>query len=614
MKQRISLLLALLLCLSLALTGCEGQAADTDSDAVTDNTAVSGSADAEAVTLLDADEMFTDRDYEVGYDESECVVITLNGDSASCDSDSVTVSGSTVTITDEGTYLLTGSLTDGMVIVDAGDSDKLQLVLDGVDICSETAAALYIRQADKVFVTLASGSENTLSNGGSFVDIDENSIDAVIFSKDDLTLNGSGTLTVQSPAGHGIVSKDDLVITSGTYNITADSHGLSGKDSVRISEGTLTIVSGKDGVHAENADDSSLGYLYIAGGTFDITAEGDGLSAESILQIDGGTFAIATGGGSANGESDRNDSWSRFGGMQYSTDSSDEDTGSVKGVKSSGDLVLNGGTFTVDAADDALHSNADLTVTGGTYTLSSGDDGMHADGTLTITGGTLNIVTSYEGIEGQSIDITGGVISVTASDDGLNASGGNDESGYSGFGGGMDAFSTDTDCTLTISGGTLTVTAGGDGIDSNGSLTVTGGTVWVDGPTDSGNGALDYGTSATITGGTFVALGSSAMAVNFGSNSTQGCMLITVSTQQAGTEITLADSSGTVLVSGTAGKSYNSVLISCPGLAQGETYTLTTGSDSTEITLSSLVYSASGTSGMGGGNMGDNRGGRGGMH
>ncbi|MCD8047771.1 MAG: carbohydrate-binding domain-containing protein [Clostridiales bacterium] len=612
MKQRISLLLALLLCLSLALTGCESQAADTDSDAVTDSAAVSGFADAEAVVLLDTDEMFTDRDYEVGYDESTCVVITLDGDSASCDSDSVTVSGSTITITDEGTYLLTGTLTDGMVIVDADDSDKLQLVLDRVDICSGTSAALYIRQADKVFLTLASGSENTLSNGGSFVDIDENSIDAVIFSKDDLTLNGSGTLTVQSPAGHGIVSKDDLVITSGTYDITADSHGLSGKDSVRISEGTLTIVSGKGGVHAENADDSSLGYLYIAGGTFDITAEGDGLSAGSVLQIDGGTFTVTTGGGSANGESDRNDSWSRFGGMQYSADSTDEGTASVKGVKSSGDLVLNGGTFTVDAADDALHSNADLTVTGGTYTLSSGDDGVHADGTLTITGGTLNIVTSYEDIEGQSINLSGVVISVTASDDGLNASGGNDESGYAGFGGGMDAFSADTDCTLTISGGTLTVTAGGDGIDSNGSLTVTGGTVWVDGPTDSGNGALDYGTSATITGGTFVALGTSAMAVNFGSSSTQGSMLITVSTQQAGTEITLADSSGTVLVSGTAGKGYNSVLISCPGLAQGKTYTLTTGSDSTEITLSSLVYSS--TSGGMSGTMGDNRGDRGGMH
>ncbi|MCC8181880.1 MAG: carbohydrate-binding domain-containing protein [Clostridiales bacterium] len=610
MNKRISILLALLLCFSPALTSCESQASDAD----TETTVESVSTDAEAITLLDTDDMFTDRDYEVGYDESECVVITLDGDSASCDSDSVTVSGSTVTITDEGTYLLTGDLTDGMIIVDADDSDKLQLVLDGVDICSGTSAALYVRQADKVFVTLASGSENTLSNGGSFVDIDENSIDAVIFSKDDLTLNGSGTLTIQSPAGHGIVSKDDLVITSGTYDITAASHGLSSKDSVRISEGAFTIVSGKDGVHAENADDSSLGYLYIAGGSFDITAEGDGLSAGSVLQIDGGTFTVATGGGSANGESDRNDSWSRFGGMQYSSGSGDEESASVKGIKASGDLVLNGGTFTVDAADDALHSNADITVTGGNYSLSSGDDGLHADGALSITGGTLNVVTCYEGIEGQSIDISGGSITVTASDDGLNASGGNDESGYSGFGGGMDAFSTDTGCTITISGGSLTVSAGGDGIDSNGSLTVTGGTVWVDGPTDSGNGALDYGTEATISGGTFVALGTSAMAVNFGSSSTQGSMLITVSSQQAGTEIALADSSGTVLVSGTAGKSYNSVLISCPGLAQGETYTLTTASDSTEITLSSLVYSSSGGAMGMGGTMGDNRGGRGGMH
>ncbi len=620
MKKRISTLSVLLLSLALVPSGC-GSASVAESTETESTSAEGSSTSAEAVTLLDTDELFSDRDYEVGYDESESVLITLNGDSASCDSDSVTISGSTVTITDEGPYILSGTLTDGMIIVDAEDSDKLQLVLDGVTIHSETSAALYIRQADKVFITLASGSENTLSNGGEFIAIDENNIDAVIFSKDDLTLNGSGTLTIQSPAGHGIVSKDELTITSGTYDITAASHGLSGKDSVCISDGTFTIVSGKDGIHAENDDDSSLGYLYIASGTYDITAEGDGLSVGSILQIDGGTFSIVTGGGSANGESDRNDGWSQFGGMQYSSEDADEDTASVKGIKASGNLVLNGGTFDIDAADDTLHSNGDLTVTGGSYTLSSGDDGLHADGALTVSGGTIDIATSYEGIEGTTIDITGSTITLVASDDGLNAAGGNDESGYSAFGGGMDAFDTDEDAVITITGGSLTIDAGGDGLDSNGSLVITGGEIWIDGPTDSGNAALDYGIDATITGGTIVAVGSSAMAVNFSSDSTQGCILVSVNTQQAGTEVTLTDSDGTVLLSWTAGKSYDSVLISCSELVQGETYTLTTGSDTTEITLDSLVYSAgtgfstgTGTgAGMGAGgmngNMGNNRGG-----
>ena len=166
-------------------------------------------------------------------------------------------------------------------------------MLDGADIHSETSAAIYVRQADKVFLTMATGSVNTLSNGGTFTAIDENNIDAVVFSKEDLTLNGNGTMTVESPAGHGVVSKDDLVLTSGTYEITASSHGLSGKDSVRIAAGSFTIVSGKDGIHAENADDSELGFLYIAGGVLQIDASGDGIDSNGSLTVSGGETYVS---------------------------------------------------------------------------------------------------------------------------------------------------------------------------------------------------------------------------------------------------------------------------------------------------------------------------------
>lgn len=173
--------------------------------------------------------------------------ISLNGDSASCSSQAVDISGSTVTISQEGSYILSGSLNDGTIVVDAPDTAKLQLVLDGVDISSSSSAAIYILEADKVFITTAAGSENSLNNGGEYVAVDDNNIDAVIFSKADLTLNGSGTLSINAEAGHGIVSKDDLVLTSGSYEIEAASHGLSGKNSVRIANGSYTIVSGKDG-------------------------------------------------------------------------------------------------------------------------------------------------------------------------------------------------------------------------------------------------------------------------------------------------------------------------------------------------------------------------------
>lgn len=593
MKKRE--LIALALAVALLLTGCAGgQSGDTENAAAASGT--------------NSSEMFTDRDFEIGYDESESVAILLKGDAVSCDSDAVQVSGSTVTITDEGTYVLCGALDDGMVIVDAESTDKLHLVLDGADIHSETSAAIYVRQADKVFLTLAADSGSTLSNGGQFTDIDDNHIDAVIFSKDDLTLNGNGSLTIESPAGHGVVSKDDLVFTSGTYDIAASSHGLSGKDSVRIAAGSFTIVSGQDGIHAENADDSELGFLYIAGGEFAITAEGDGMSAGSYAQVENGEFSIQAGGGSAAVSTTQSSDWGGFFRQEGAADASEADTASTKGVKASGDLELNGGNFTIDAADDALHSNANLTISGGSYAIMTGDDGMHADAQLAITDGEINITKSYEGIEGLSIAISGGNIALVASDDGLNAAGGNDQSG---FGGPRqnDGFSSGSDCDISISGGVLQIDASGDGIDSNGSLTVSGGETYVSGPTNGGNGALDYASDAVITGGIFIAAGSSQMAQNFGSASTQGAMMVSVGSQQAGSTVELTDSTGQPLLSWTAEKAFESVVISCPEIVQGAAYTLTVGDFATQISMDSLIY---GTNiGMGGMSAADGRGGMG---
>lgn len=278
------------------LSAC-GSAETAESAAASSQAAQTGTV--QFTSTESSSEMFTDRDLEIGYDEDTSAQITLTGSGASCDSDAVQISGSTVTITDEGTYILSGTLENGMIVVSAEDTDKVQLVLNGVEISNDTSAAIYVLEADKVFITTAAGTENLLANGGEYIAIDDNNIDAVIFSKADLTLNGAGTLTINAAAGHGIVSKDELVLTSGTYVITAASHGISGKDSVRIASGTYTITSGKDGIHAENTDDTSLGHLYVAGGTFVITADGDGLSASSYLQIDDGEFTITTGEGSA---------------------------------------------------------------------------------------------------------------------------------------------------------------------------------------------------------------------------------------------------------------------------------------------------------------------------
>ncbi|MDO4547186.1 MAG: carbohydrate-binding domain-containing protein [Clostridia bacterium] len=549
------------------------------------------SASLSGASLLDVSDMFTSRDREIGYDEDESVVITLTGDGAQCDSDLVSISGSTVIIRGEGTFIISGTLTNGMVAVDANNTDKIQLVLSGASISCETSAAIYVKQADKVFITLASGTENSVSNGGSFIAIDENNIDSAIFSKDDLTLNGLGSLSVNSPAGHGIVGKDDLVITSGNYNINALNHGLDGKDSVRIAGGSFVINSGKDAVHAENDDDATSGLLYISGGNFDLTSDGDGLSAASGLQIDGGSFAILSGSGSGN-----MDIWS-------------DNSASAKGVKAEGALLIRDGKLAIDASDDGIHSNGNVTIAGGSIDIATGDDAVHADQQATITGGIINITDSYEGIEGLNILISGGDIRLVSSDDGLNAAGGNDQSGFGGRRG-MDGFGSTSNASITIEGGTVRVNASGDGIDSNGSIIITGGETYVSGPENSGNGAVDYASEATISGGIFIASGASGMAQGFSSSSTQGAAFISVDSQSGQSAITLTNASGETLANWTPEKSYNSVVISCPGMIQGETYTLSCGSYTTQFTLDSLVYNAGGGWGGGRGMGGGGRGGR----
>ena len=282
----------LLLSLSLLLSGCQNT--DTGS-----NGGDSASTGAESVAVIDTAALFSDRDLDGSYDESAAVHIQLEGETAVCDSDAVSIDGSRITLLDEGTYLVSGALTDGQIVVDAGDTDKVQIVLASASLTCADSAAIYSKSADKVFLTLAEGTENTLTNGGSYTAIDKNNIDSVVFSKTDLTLNGSGSLTIDAQAGHGVVSKDELTITGGSYTVTAAEHGMTGKDSLAVAGGDFTIISGKDGLHAENADDSALGFLYVADGTFTITAQGDAVSASGALQVDGGTFDLTTGGGSA---------------------------------------------------------------------------------------------------------------------------------------------------------------------------------------------------------------------------------------------------------------------------------------------------------------------------
>ena len=586
--------LVAILCAALLLTGCGSDPIDT---APGNETEGSSSANTSAVSMDTAD-LFTDRDYETGYSESDCTILTLNG--ASVIGSGADIDGATVTITEPGDYLLRGTLDDGQIIVDVEKTEKVRLILADAAIASSTSAPIYVRQADKVFITL--DGDNTLTNGGSFEAIDDNNIDAVIFSKEDLTLNGAGSLTIVSPAGHGIVSKDELTVTGGSYDISCASHAVCGKDNLCIAGGSFTIAAGKDGLRAAHDEDTTLGFLYIADGTFTIAAEGDGIAASGSMEISGGIYDITTGGGSENGTQQTSGGWGQMGGgrggfgggmggpgMSFGGESTEsEDSTSIKGIKAAGDLTIHGGTFTLDCADDAVHSNTNVTIHGGSFTIATGDDGFHADETLTITNGTFDISESYEGLEGLHVLISGGDIRLISSDDGINAAGGTDSSGMGGrdqfgpggMGGGMSA---NSDGSIIISGGSIYMEASGDGIDANGYLEITGGYTVVTGPTQGDTATLDYDTTATISGGTFIGTGASGMAQTFSGN-TQGIIAVSLGgSAPAGTELVLTDAAGKEVVSFTPGLSYAVVILSTPDMVSGETYTISVGTATGEF-------------------------------
>ena len=348
---------------------------------------------------IDITDMFTKRDLSGSYDESEAVKITLSGKTAACNSSNVQIEDGVVTIKAAGVYVLSGTLTDGTIVVDAGDDDKIQLVLDGVSITAADYAAIYAKNADKVFVTLAEGAENSLTVSGDYVQTDDNNVDAVIFAKCDLTLNGIGSLTVKDTTGHGIVSKDDLVVTGGTYTIDSQDHCLNGKDSVRIADGTFNLSCDEDGIHAGN-DDQQDGYVYIEGGDINISVGDDAIHAEGLLIITGGDIDVSksyegvegykilvTGGDIDVISSD--DGFNAAGGSSGSGDNHD---GFGDSSGSGDDHDGFGGGPGMDGVDMDADSDAYILITGGTININADGDGIDSNGYIGITGGSVYVL------------------------------------------------------------------------------------------------------------------------------------------------------------------------------------------------------------------------------
>lgn len=494
-----------------------------------------------------------------------------------------------ITITTEGVYNLTGTISDGIIRVNT--EGNVKLVLNNVNITNSSGPAIYIENASDVIIELAESSNNYFEDGSSYSGYEIDVI-GTIFSHDDITFQGNGTLEVVSNNEDAIVSKDDLKIVNGTYIITSKDDGIRGKDSVYIQNGTFNINSTGDAIKSTNDTETDKGYILIENGTFKINSTLDGIDSQTKLLIQNGIFDITTGGGSNNSSS--SDNWGRWG------NSNSSNSESAKGIKTGDNLVIENGTFNFNTSDDAIHCNNYVGIISGTLNITSGDDGIHADTELIIDGGRINITKSYEGLEASKITINNGNINVVASDDGINVAGGNDSSAMGRPG--ENNYSNSTDNVLTINNGNISVNSIGDGIDVNGSAYITGGNVVVYGPTNSGNGALDYDRTFEVNGGTLIAGGSSGMLQSCSSSSSIYNLTIVFNfTYGSGDVVTIVDSSNNKVVSYESNKSYSSLIVASPKLQKGSKYIIKVNDEEYQtFTISNITTTIGNYNGMGG--------------
>ena len=502
--RRLTLrLLCIALCACMALNGCS-------STSLPDDTLSSEQEEMDDSVSSSEDSAYTYSDYELddSFDRQSAASITLSGSTAQSNGSGVSINNATVTISKEGCYLISGELEDGQIIVDAGDSDKVQLVLNKASIHCSTGSAILVRNADKVKVTLAADSENELSDGTEYQTDDDNP-DAALFSKDDLVINGSGSLTVQGNYKHGIAGNDDLVITGGRLTVNSLSHALRGKDSVAILDGTFVLTSQKDGIQASNTEDSTKGWVQIDGGNFTIQSSGDGIQAETNLSIYDGSFTITSGGGAVNGADhteNRGGGFGRPGGNR--PDSANGQTSPempsqpaeggqtpsempsqpaeggqtpsempsqpaeggqtpsempsqpAEGEQSSSgnesdysELIFDPDDFDDTSTDDSdttvstkgIKAGNALLIQQGTFVIDSADDAIHSNYSVTIDGGSFQLSSGDDGIHAEAyLNINGGTTTIAESYEGLEAA------------------------QIHISGGTTQVSSSDDGLNATG--------------------------------------------------------------------------------------------------------------------------------------------------
>lgn len=556
-KKYIILLMSIFL-----LTACANSKTEVmNNQSVSSNDKI---AETSTITVDTIEEVIFDKEdiYKEWKNESY-TSITLNNDDVLVNGDGASFNNNIVSITSAGTYVVSGTLENGQILINTTDTESVRLILNGVNITTSDNASIYAKQAEKLIISLENDTENTLSDGKNYTVQNDDSPNATIYSKNNLSINGNGSLIINGNFNNAIYTKDDLKIASGNITINSKDDGIVGHDSVSIQSGTFKIKTGGDGIRSTN-EDTDKGFIEIKNGTFDIESVNDGIQAKSTLMIKDGSFNITSGGGSGNAvfktESFqipmKNTQTQNTDSKSNEETTSNEEITSTKGIKAGNNIIISDGSFKIDSYDDTIHSNNIVQIINGELQLSSGDDGIHSDNALLIEGGDIQINKSYEGLESKIITIKNGTINIQSEDDGINVN-------------------QEREGTLNVLGGSIYIDSNGDGLDSNGSIYMSGGTVIVKGPTQTMNGSLDYSNNFDISGGYLISYGSSSMLQSTSDTSTQNSVLMTFSEiLDANTIIHIEDSNKNNIVNFKTQEKFQSILFSSSDFKDGETYSL----------------------------------------
>lgn len=542
------------------------------------------------VSTTKKDEVVTTEEAKKSSDESDTYII-LDNENTIISGNGASFENNTLTVSKGGTYSVSGTLSDGKIYVNSADENKkVKIIFDGVSIFCSTDAPFFVENSpEETIIILSDGSDNFLSDSAREVPQDANAeyATAALYSKDDLQIEGGGSLTVTGVFNKGIFSKNDIDIRGGKITVTAADDGIRGKDSVEISAGNITVNAGGDGIRTSETQQQGKGSIAVSGGNISVVSELDGIQATADVIITGGKINLTCGGGATGNISSDEMMPGRpmnagrpnktpmgfiggrpggYPGDSSALESQTQDTPSQKGIKADGQISFSGGEIGVSSLDDSIHAQR-VVVENGKLTLNTDDDGIHADESITVSGGEINIINSFEGIEAKLIEIDGGNIILKSVDDGFNAADGSSSSG------GMmpPNMAADENCKIIIEDGYVHIDADGDGIDSNGNVTMNGGTLIVFGPESGANGALDYAGTYTVSGGTLLALGAAGMAQSVTAEDSAGVVAFNYS-QGANTLVAITESDGDMCIAFKNTKSYSTVVFASDDIDPDDSY------------------------------------------